>query len=234
MFTNAPGSGHSCSEHKWADKGLSQRNRRDPGVLTCLWDTASFQRTAPSPELQQEPQAWHGFARGIWQLTVGLNIKQGTASSVSTARRDFATCVCWEQPAHTGRDTSPAGTSQMGPSGWQCHLGLPPVTSKDTTLTLKSNLHKEHIHAPTHTRTTRVPPAGQPLPKLKLLLSYSVTSPFWALRVPKGHHWISSCHRNIQQDTAWQLVMSAALNHKHFELFRYNGKLWEGERKRTG
>lgn len=173
-------------------RGFTEDFPKEPEeCLACwthLWDTASLQSTAPSPELQQEPQSWHGFARGVQQLAGGLN-KQSTTGFVPTARRDFATCVCWEHPAHTGRAASPGGTSQpdepirlaMPPRPASCHQLCP----KNRTLASKSNLHK-HIHALIHTEE---PPESllpsHPLPKHKMLLPHSVTSPFWAAESPK-------------------------------------------------
>lgn len=120
------------------------------------------------------------------QLPMGLNAKQST-SFVSTARRDFTTCVSWEHPAHAGRAASPAGTSQPDES---IRLAMPPrpascyqIYLEDRTLVSKSNLHK-YIHAPICTEEPREPLlAGHSLPKM--LMPHSITSPFRAAESPK-------------------------------------------------
>lgn len=199
---------------------------------THQWDTASFQSTAPSPELQQEPQSWHGLAGRFWQLTVGLNVKQSTTSSVSTAGRDFATCVCREHPAHAGRAASPAGTSQPDES---TRLAMPPRRASCKPLSQRA-ISTSTSMLP-YTQKSHQSPSCLVTPCQSTGCYRPIASPVpssWESQKAITERGISSCYRNIQQDTAWQLLMSVALNHKHFELFRYNGKLWEGERKRTG
>lgn len=135
-----------------------------------------------------------------------------------------------------------AGPSHMSPPAWQCHSGLPPLQpalSHGQNTRVKEQSPQAQLCFHMHRRATTKPLlAGHTLPKHKMLLPHSVLAPF---RAAGWESWkavieqeISSCYRNIQQDTARQLLMSVALNHKHFELFWYNGKLWEGERKRTG
>lgn len=120
---------------------------------------------------------------------MGMNVKQSTTSFVSTARRDFATCVCREHPAHAGRAKSPADTSQPDES---TRLAVPPrpascseLCPEDRTLTSKSSLHK-NIRAPecTEEAPDSLQPA-HPFPKHKMLLPHSVTSPFRAAESPK-------------------------------------------------
>lgn len=238
MFTNAPGSQRSCSEHKWADRGLSPRNRGMSGLLDLsvrhsIFPGHSSTSWAPtrSPVTRwlchRYPAACHGAERQAEHHKFCV-YSQKRLIPVSAGNTQHMQGELPLQQAHP---------SQISPLGWQRHPGLPPVPaqSKDRTLVSKSKLHK-HIHAPI---CTEEPPEsllpGHPLAK-------DVTTPqchqsflsSWESQKASIEWAISSCHRNIQQDTAWQLVMSVALNHKHFELFWYNGKLWEGERKRRG
>lgn len=135
-----------------------------------------------------------------------------------------------------------AHPSQMSPLGWQYHSDLPPLQpalSQGQDTRVEEPSPKAYLCFHTHRRATTKPLLpGHTFPKHKMLLPHSGNSPFrvagWESRKAVNEQGISSCYRNIQQDTAWQLVMSVAQNHKHFELFWYNGKLWEGERKRTG
>lgn len=191
-------------------RGLSQRNR-GLACWTNLGDAAPLQSTAPSPELQQEPQSW-GFARGIWQSPGGLNVRESTTSFVSTAKRDFATCVCWEHPAHTGRATSPAGTFQPDEP---TRLAMPPRLPWGQNTCVQEQSPQVHPCSHSHRRAARVPPAWSPFAKAQDATAPQCHQSFlssWESQKAIIVWGISSCYRNIQQDTAWQLVMSAALN----------------------
>jgi len=142
-------------------------------------------------------------------------------------------------PTQAGKATPQAACpSPMSPPGWQCHSGPPPVqpalsSGQDTRANERSP--QARLYFNTHRRATTKPLLpGHTLPKHKMSLPHSVTGPFrvagW---VPTGCRWTGN-QLQLQKDSARQVVMSVALNRKHFELFWYNGKLWERERKRTG
>lgn len=137
-------------------------------------------------------------------------------------RSDFATCAWRRGTGPLKGLVRPRGLPSSGPalSPWQ-----------DTWV--KEPSPKAHLCFLVHSRaSTRPLVPSHALPEHEMLFC-----PFWAAqREPSGCRWQEaiSCYRNIRWGTAGQFLMSVALNHKHFELFWYNGKLWEGERTRTG
>lgn len=152
--------------------------------------------------------------------------KQNKINFAAPTRSNFTTCT------HTGNYLPWLGESSAACS----------VLGQD--IQVKERSPKAHPCFQTHGRAPhKAPWPSYTLQEHKMVPTHSAFCPSQAAQqdvtaqertVDVTAQEITSCYRNIQRDTAGQLVMSAALNHKHFELFWYNGKLWEGEGTSTG
>lgn len=194
MFTNAPGSQRSCSEHKWADRGLSPRNRGMSGLLDLsvrhsIFPGHSSTSWAPtrSPVTRwlchRYPAACHGAERQAEHHKFCV-YSQKRLIPVSAGNTQHMQGELPLQQAHP---------SQISPLGWQRHPGLPPVPaqSQGQDTCVKEQAPQAHPCSHLHRRATRVPPAWSPpcqrcyCPTVSPVLSEQ-------LRVPKGQHWMSN------------------------------------------
>lgn len=200
------------------------RNGGVPAVQVCSRDTASFQSAASNWAPGEQAV---GCLQQMYQTACSGAVSSKTRSTLQPpTRSNFTTCT------HTGNCLPWLGESSAACS----------VLGQD--IQVKERSPKAHPCFQTHGRAPhKAPWPSYTLPEHKMVPTHSAFCPSQAAQqdvtaqertVDVTAQEITSCYRNIQRDTAGQLVMSAALNHKHFELFWYNGKLWEGEGTSTG